>query len=120
MMSAGLKGDAAAAVGAGHVCCVQYQAVTLTPTFCPPHSLRSDHMINIWGYSHISFMAPMSRFAVGGAGPAAAAREFKAMVKALHAQGVEVILDVVYNHTAESDDKDPYTLSFRWGTPGAA
>jgi len=72
-----------------------------------------DHMVNIWGYSHISFMAPMSRFAVGGGGPAAAAREFKSMVKALHAAGVEVILDVVYNHTAEADDKDPYTLSLR-------
>lgn len=72
-----------------------------------------DHLINIWGYSHINFFAPMSRFAVGGAGPVAAAREFKEMVKRLHAAGVEVLLDVVYNHTAESDDRDPYLLSFR-------
>jgi len=72
-----------------------------------------DHMVNIWGYSHINFFAPQSRFAVGGAGPAAAAREFKQMVKSLHAAGIEVLLDVVYNHTAEADDKDPYLLSFR-------
>ncbi|GAX83904.1 hypothetical protein CEUSTIGMA_g11328.t1 [Chlamydomonas eustigma] len=72
-----------------------------------------DHMVNIWGYSHINFFAPMSRFAASGAGPVAAAREFKQMVKRLHESGVEVLLDVVYNHTVESDDKDPYLVSFR-------
>ncbi len=41
-----------------------------------------DHMTNIWGYSHINFFAPMSRFATSGQGPIAAAREFKEMVKA--------------------------------------
>jgi len=72
-----------------------------------------DHMVNIWGYSHINFFAPMSRFAADGAGPAAAAREFKEMVKALHEAGIEVILDVVYNHTAEGGDDDPYLLCMR-------
>ncbi|GIL56414.1 hypothetical protein Vafri_11724 [Volvox africanus] len=75
-----------------------------------------DHMTNVWGYSHINFFAPMSRLAsssAAGRGPEAVAREFKDMVKSLHAHGIEVILDVVYNHTAEADDKDPYTLSFR-------
>eukprot|EP00798_Chlamydomonas_sp_ICE-L_P009159 gene9159-16286_t len=72
-----------------------------------------DHMTNIWGYSHINFFSPMSRFAADGAGPAAAARDFKQMVKKLHAAGVDVLLDVVYNHTNESDDRDPYTVSFR-------
>ena len=43
----------------------------------------------------------MSRFGSGGKGPAAAAREFKQLVKALHGAGIEVILDVVYNHTVE-------------------
>ena len=62
-----------------------------------------DHMVNIWGYSHINFFAPMSRFAADGAGPAAAAKEFKHMVQQLHKAGIEVILDVVYNHTAEGD-----------------
>lgn len=60
-----------------------------------------DHMVNIWGYSHISFLAPMARFATEGGGPSAAAREFKETVKALHAAGIEVILDVVFNHTVE-------------------
>ena len=60
-----------------------------------------DHMVNIWGYSHINFFAPMSRYAADGAGPVAAAREFKEMVQQLHKAGIEVILDVVYNHTAE-------------------
>ncbi len=57
-----------------------------------------DHMVNV---SHLSFFAPMARFASGGAGPAAAARKFKELVRALHGAGIEVILDVVYNHTAE-------------------
>nr|GME19774.1 protein FAM91A1-like isoform X1 [Ipomoea batatas] len=46
-------------------------------------------------------------------GPVNASREFKEMVKALHDAGIEVILDVVYNHTNEADDKNPYTTSFR-------
>ena len=131
-----------------------------------------DHMVNVWGYSHLNFFAPMSRFGSGalgagwgqgrgqgrqgrqgqrwraarrppaawpcaapapgsasataarasppsagplaacllappvyadGAGPLAAAREFKEMVRALHGAGIEVILDVVYNHTAEGE-----------------
>ncbi|KAA8538124.1 hypothetical protein F0562_027732 [Nyssa sinensis] len=72
-----------------------------------------DHMLNTWGYSTINFFAPMSRYASAGGGPLNAAREFKEMVKALHGAGIEVILDVVYNHTNEADDKNPYTTSFR-------
>ncbi|CAI5984848.1 unnamed protein product [Closterium sp. NIES-64] len=72
-----------------------------------------DHMVNTWGYSTVNFFAPMSRFASNGGGPVAAAREVKEMVKKLHAEGVEVILDVVYNHTNEADDTFPYTTSFR-------
>lgn len=62
-----------------------------------------DHMVNVWGYSHINFFAPMARFAEAGGGALAAAREFKQLVKALHAAGIEVILDVVYNHTNEGE-----------------
>uniref|UniRef100_A0A383WPZ9 isoamylase n=1 Tax=Tetradesmus obliquus TaxID=3088 RepID=A0A383WPZ9_TETOB len=72
-----------------------------------------DHMVNVWGYSHMSFMAPMSRFGTPGCGPVQAAREFKEMVRTLHNAGIQVILDVVYNHTAELDDKHPYLLSMR-------
>ncbi|KAJ6843388.1 isoamylase 3, chloroplastic isoform X1 [Iris pallida] len=72
-----------------------------------------DHLINTWGYSTMNFFAPMSRYASAGGGPLAASREFKEMVKALHDAGIEVILDVVYNHTNEADDAHPYTTSFR-------
>ncbi|XP_004299680.1 PREDICTED: isoamylase 3, chloroplastic-like [Fragaria vesca subsp. vesca] len=72
-----------------------------------------DHMINTWGYSTINFFAPMSRYASAGGGPLKASHEIKEMVKALHGAGIEVILDVVYNHTNEADDAYPYTTSFR-------
>lgn len=72
-----------------------------------------DHMINTWGYSTINFFAPMSRYASSGGGPLKASREFKEMVKSLHGSGIEVIVDVVYNHTNEADDANPYTTSFR-------
>jgi len=72
-----------------------------------------DHMVNIWGYSHINFFAPMARFAANGGGPFAAADEFKQLVRALHGAGIQVILDVVYNHTNEGGDDDPYVTSFR-------
>lgn len=77
-----------------------------------------DHMTNIWGYSHVSFMAPMSRFKTSSLqpeeeDPSAVAQEFKEMVRRLHAAGIQVILDVVYNHTVEADDADPYLLSWR-------
>eukprot|EP00879_Flechtneria_rotunda_P016955 GHRR01017751.1.p1 GENE.GHRR01017751.1~~GHRR01017751.1.p1 ORF type:complete len:654 (+),score=196.97 GHRR01017751.1:803-2764(+) len=72
-----------------------------------------DHMVNVWGYSHMNFLAPMSRFGTPGAGPVKAAWEFKEMVRTLHKAGIQVILDVVYNHTAELDDKHPYLISMR-------
>lgn len=80
-----------------------------------------DHMVNIWGYSHMSFFAPMARFAAGGAGPAAAARQFKELVRALHKAGIEVILDVVYNHTVEGAHVDPgrRAYTFRRGATAA-
>jgi len=70
--------------------------------------LRGDgrkHLLNFWGYSTRSFFAPMSRYA-RSAKPGAAVAEFKTLVKALHAAGIEVILDVVFNHTAESEQND--------------
>lgn len=60
----------------------------------------------------MSFFAPMSRFG-SGAGAAAAALELKTMVRELHRNGIEVYLDVVYNHTCEGDDTEPYTTSLR-------
>jgi isoamylase len=68
-------------------------------------------LTNYWGYNTLSFFAPDTRFSASRS-PVAAAREFKLMVQALHAAGLEVILDVVYNHTAEGNHLGP-TLSFR-------
>jgi glycogen operon protein len=66
---------------------------------------------NYWGYNTIGFFAPDSRYSSSGA-MGEQVREFKDMVKALHRAGIEVILDVVYNHTAEGNHLGP-TLSFR-------
>jgi isoamylase len=66
---------------------------------------------NYWGYSSIGYFAPHGEYAAGGAG-GQQVDEFKAMVKALHAAGLEVILDVVYNHTGEGNHRGPM-LSMR-------
>ncbi len=72
-----------------------------------PVALRG--MTNYWGYSTLGFFAPDQRFA---SQPGAQVTEFKTMVRALHAAGIEVVLDVVYNHTCEGDHTGP-TLSLR-------
>jgi isoamylase len=66
---------------------------------------------NYWGYSSIAFFAPHGPYSAGG-DRGEQVGEFKAMIKALHRAGIEVILDVVYNHTAEGNHLGP-TLSFR-------
>lgn len=68
-------------------------------------------LTNYWGYNSIGYFAPHGAYAAAGAGGGQVA-EFKAMVKAFHAAGMEVLLDVVYNHTAEGNHLGP-TLSFR-------
>ncbi|RYZ58335.1 MAG: glycogen debranching enzyme GlgX, partial [Proteobacteria bacterium] len=65
-----------------------------------------------WGYNTLGFFAPDQHYASSRAHPAEVVDEFRAMVKALHKAGIEVILDVVYNHTAEGNQNGP-TLSFR-------
>ncbi|MBA3478526.1 MAG: glycogen debranching protein GlgX [Lautropia sp.] len=70
-----------------------------------PLSLKG--LVNYWGYSTIGFFAPDRRFAREDP-----VREFKTMVRELHRAGIEVLLDVVYNHTAEGDQRGP-TLSMR-------
>jgi len=74
------------------------------------HLLRSG-LTNYWGYNTIGFLAPHARYANAGGGGGQVA-EFKQMVKSLHEAGLEVIIDVVYNHTAEEGIDGP-TLSFR-------
>src|SRR5205814_2546509 len=66
---------------------------------------------NYWGYNSIAYFAPHAGYSSSGR-RGEQVREFKAMVRTLHAAGIEVILDVVYNHTAEGDETGP-TLAFR-------
>ena len=68
-------------------------------------------LTNYWGYNTLTYLAPDLRYSTSTT-PVASVREFKMMVRALHAAGLEVILDVVYNHTAEGNHLGP-TLSFR-------
>jgi glycogen operon protein len=88
-------------------------AVELMPVhqFVPEHDLTERGLTNYWGYNTIAFLAPHNGYSSASA-PGGQVGEFKAMVKALHEAGIEVILDVVYNHTAEGDHRGP-TLSFR-------
>lgn len=67
-------------------------------------------LVNYWGYSTVGFFAPKAGFAAADAG--GEIDELKALVKALHQNGIEVILDVVYNHTGEGNENGP-TISFR-------
>ncbi len=86
-------------------------AVELLPVFqfdpqdCPPGR------VNYWGYSPVSFFAPHQAYS-SRQNPLGAVDEFRDMVKSLHRAGIEVILDVVFNHTAEGDHRGP-TMSFR-------
>ncbi len=79
----------------------------------PTHSFVDDrHLVdqglrNYWGYNSIGYFAPEQRYSASGS-----AQEFKTMVKTLHSAGLEIILDVVYNHTAEGNHLGP-TLSFK-------
>ncbi|HJU47607.1 MAG TPA: glycogen debranching protein GlgX, partial [Gaiellaceae bacterium] len=88
-------------------------AVELLPVhhIADEHFLRERGLTNYWGYSTIGFLAPHALYAATGA-HGQQVREFKGMVKALHAAGIEVILDVVYNHTAEGNHLGPM-LSFK-------
>jgi isoamylase len=84
-------------------------AVELLPVhaFVDERRLVQNGLRNYWGYNSIGFFAPECRYLASGT-----LGEFKTMVKTLHAAGLEVILDVVYNHTAEGDHSGP-TLGFR-------
>ncbi|TYK45954.1 glycogen debranching protein GlgX [Actinomadura decatromicini] len=88
-------------------------AVELMPVHqsIPEHALVARGLDNYWGYNTIGFFAPHNSYSSSGQF-GEQVLEFKAMVRALHEAGIEVILDVVYNHTAEGDHLGP-TLSFR-------
>ncbi|HEX5831531.1 MAG TPA: glycogen debranching protein GlgX, partial [Gemmatimonadaceae bacterium] len=95
-----------------HLLALGVTAVELMPVH---HSAVDRHLAergltNYWGYNSIGYFAPDIRYATGGLG--SQVFEFKTMVKKLHSAGIEVILDVVYNHTAEGNHLGP-TLSLR-------
>ncbi|HXX66474.1 MAG TPA: glycogen debranching protein GlgX [Polyangiaceae bacterium] len=103
----GLSSDAALA---------HLQSLGVTTVELMPVHERVDEPIlverglsNYWGYNTLSYFAPDRRFAVAKGD---ASREFKQMVKRLHARGIEVVIDVVYNHTCEGGALGP-TISFR-------
>ncbi|NRF68337.1 glycogen debranching protein GlgX [Aquincola sp. S2] len=75
-------------------------------------ALVARGLVNYWGYNTIGFCCPDPRFAQAPHDPTAVNREFRGMVAALHDAGLEVVLDVVYNHTPEGDETGT-TLSFR-------
>lgn len=88
-------------------------AIELMPVhqFVNDFTLRDKGLSNYWGYNTIGFLAPHNGYAAYGTRGEQVA-EFKGMVKALHEAGIEVILDVVYNHTAEGNQLGP-TICFR-------
>ncbi len=105
--------------GIGHPAVVSHltrlgvTAIELMPVhqFVRDHALTERGLHNYWGYNTISFLAPHNTYAAQGR-RGQQVSEFKAMVRELHAAGIEVILDVVYNHTAEGNHLGP-TLCFR-------
>ena len=86
-------------------------AVELLPVFQFDSQDCPRGLVNYWGYAPVSFFAPHQAYS-SKRDPLGPVNEFRDMVKALHRAGIEVILDVVFNHTAEGDHNGP-TLSFR-------
>jgi isoamylase len=109
---AGLADDAAI----GYLRDLGVTSVELLPVheYVPEGFLIGRGLTNYWGYNTIGYFAPYQGYsaAVRAGHPGGQVSEFKDMVKALHRAGIEVILDVVYNHTAEGNENGP-TLSFR-------
>ena len=105
--------------GLGHPAVIEHlrrigvTAVELLPVhqFLPDQALVQRDLTNYWGYNTIGFLAPHNRYSSAGQ-RGEQVGEFKSMVRALHSAGIEVILDVVYNHTGEGDHRGP-TLCFR-------
>ncbi len=105
--------------GIGHPVIIDYlsglgiTAIELMPVhqFVHDQRLVEEGLANYWGYNTVGFFAPYHGYSATGR-TGQQVQEFRGMVKALHAAGIEVILDVVYNHTAEGNHMGP-TLSFR-------
>jgi len=96
-----------------HLKSIGVTAIELMPVhhFANDSTLIEKGLSNYWGYNTISFFAPDPKYS-SATSPGGQVQEFKAMVRTLHEAGIEVILDVVYNHTAEGNHMGP-TLSMR-------
>jgi glycogen operon protein len=96
-----------------HLKTLGVNAIELMPVhhFANDSTLIDKGLSNYWGYNTIGFLAPDSKYS-SSPNPGGQVQEFKAMVRDLHEAGIEVILDVVYNHTAEGNHMGP-TLSMR-------
>jgi len=94
-----------------YLCELGITAVELLPVFQFDAQDAPRGRVNYWGYAPVSFFAPHRAYS-SRQDPLGPVNEFRDMVKALHRAGLEVILDVVFNHTAEGDQRGP-TLSFR-------
>ncbi len=96
-----------------HLTSLGVNAIELMPVhhFANDSTLIEKGLANYWGYNTIGFFAPDAKYS-SNPNPGGQVQEFKAMVRALHEAGIEVILDVVYNHTAEGNHMGP-TLSMR-------
>jgi glycogen operon protein len=96
-----------------HLCSLGVTAVELMPVhqFVHDNTLRDQGLSNYWGYNTVGFFAPHNAYSSSGE-HGEQVLEFKAMVRELHLCGMQVILDVVYNHTAEGNHLGP-TLAFR-------
>lgn len=106
--------------GLAHPACIEYlRALGVTTlSLLPVHYRISEQHLtplgldNYWGYNTLGWFCADPRLSSTPADPTATRAEFRAMVQALHAAGLEVVLDVVYNHSAEADERGP-TLSLR-------
>jgi isoamylase len=105
----GTYGGLASAPALEHLKRLGVTAVELMPVhaFVDERRLVDMGLRNYWGYNTLGFFAPENRYSASGK-----VKEFKTMVKTLHSAGLEVIIDVVYNHSCEGDARGP-TLSFR-------
>ncbi len=112
----GIRGTYAAIAHPATIAYLQQMGVTAIELM-PIHSFVDDHileekgLVNYWGYNSIGFFAPDARYATDNKN-GSEINEFKQMVKDLHKAGIEVVLDVVYNHTAEGNELGP-TLCYR-------
>ncbi len=111
MIAENLRGTYAAIASEPSINYLRMLGVTAVELLPVHHFIDEGHLVDrelrdYWGYNTLSYFAPMARYSSTGDN-GEQVREFKDMVKALHKNGIEVILDVVYNHTCEGNEKGP-------------